>query len=410
MTTLGRKIYAAAGYNTVCFGSGRKEFNPKKPMPTFEAYLKETAEGTAQQVSTPEFDEGIISNFMAGRFIKQGNLAGFLPYMMPSLSGKPCLRVEGACGSGGLALTSGIKTVLSGVAETVFVAGFEIQNTQKAVYGADVLAGAAYYNGERKEGHAFFFPGIFSNRAGSYYQKYDQSLARQGMAKWYELAILNARKTPKAQEYHNNSPDLFNLGMSAPTPKSFVEHLNFYDCSKVSDGASSIIIASESGLKKLGLKKEKCIEIVGFAGAENDITLAPQDPTTLATTGLAAQKALQCSGLTKSQIGYLELHDCFTITGLLALESIGVAEAGKAAQFILDGKTTNEGTLPVNLSGGLVGFGHPTGATGVRQLVDILHQLTGQADNQAKIKKDYAMMISMGGNDKTVTAIIAKKA
>jgi acetyl-CoA C-acetyltransferase/acetyl-CoA acyltransferase len=405
-----KKVYAAAGYNTVYFGTGRKEFHPKKPMPAFESYLKETAEGTSKQVQNPDFDEGVIANFMASRFIKQGNLAGFLPFMMPSLRGKPCLRVEGACGSGGLGLASAVKSVLSGMAESVFVAGFEIQNTQKALYGADVLAGAGYYNGERKHGHAYFFPGVFSNRAGAYCQKHDKALARQGMAKWYELAILNARKSPKAQEHHNTTSDLFVLGMSAPNPKAFVEHLNFYDCSKVSDGASSIVIASEDGLKRLGLKKEDCVEIVGFASAEDDITQQPQDPTVLSTTATAAQKALRAAGISREQIGHLELHDCFTITGLLALESMGFAAAGQGGRFVLDGNTAHDGSVPVNLSGGLVGFGHPTGATGVRQLVDILHQMTGRADNQAKLKKDHAMMISMGGNDKTVTAIIATRA
>jgi acetyl-CoA C-acetyltransferase/acetyl-CoA acyltransferase len=230
------------------------------------------------------------------------------------------------------------------------------------------------------------------------------------MAKWYEIAILNARKCPKAQEHQNTTSDLFALGMSAPNPKAFVDHLNFYDCSKVSDGASSLVIASEDGLKRLGLKKEECVEIAGFASAEDDITQLPHDPTTLSTTATAAQKALRSAGVSREQIGFLELHDCFTITGLLALESMGFAAPGQGGRFVLDGNTAVDGSLPVNLSGGLVGFGHPTGATGVRQLVDIILQMTGRADNQAKLKKDHAMMISMGGNDKTVTAIIATRA
>lgn len=405
---LRKKVYAAAGYNTVYFGSGRKEFDPSKPMRTFESYLKETAAGTCAQLSNPDFDEGLLGSFMPGRFIKQANLPAFLPFMVSNLQGKPCTGIEGACGTGGRAIAMAVRSVLSELAQTVFVAAFEIQNTVKAVYGADVLAGAAYYNKERKTGEAFFFPGIFSERAGAYYEKYGQSLAREGMARWYEQAILNARKNPKAQEYHNQAPDLFALGMTPPNPKQFVPYLNLYDCSKVTDGASSIVILSEEGLHKCKLNKADVVEIIGIGEAEDDITQPPKDLTVLSTTEIAVQKALSMAGIKKEDIAVLEIHDCFSINALLALEAIGFAEKGKSPYFIMDGKTRLEGEIPTNLSGGLSGFGHPTGASGVRQMVDLLQQLTGKAENQANIKKPYGMMISMGGNDKTVTCFIVK--
>lgn len=405
-----KKIYFGAGFNTVCFGSGRKEFDPKRPMPGFESYLKQAAEGTLAQIPHPEFDEGVIANFMAGRFLKQGNLPGFLPMAVPGLTGKPCVRVEGACGSGGLGLAAAIKSVLSDMADSVFVAGFEVQNTLKAVYVADVLAGAGYFNGDRKHGHAYFFPGSFSDRAGAYVEKYGAGLARKGMAKWYEQSILNARKNPKAQEYHNTARDLFQLGMTPPDGRRFVPHLNLYDCSKVSDGASSLVVASEEGVKRLGLDKAKMAELAGFHGSEGDITRKPEDPTVLENTARAALGAMEMAGIGHGEVGVLELHDCFSITGLLALESIGFAKAGGAPDFVLEGRVAPDGVLPTNLSGGLGGFGHPVGASGVRQMVDLVEQLTGTAPNQAKTAKDHGMMVSMGGNDKTVTALIVKRA
>lgn len=408
MRTLKRKIYVAAGYNTVYFGSGRSDFDPAKPMRSFEEYLKETAAGTASQVVNPHFDEGIIGSFMSGRFIKQANLPGFLPFMMPDLLGKPCTAVEGACGTGGRAIAMAMRSVLSELSDAVFVAAFEMQNTMKAIYGADVLAGAAYYSKERKNGGAFFFPRIFSDRAGAYYEKYGYDIARQGMARWYELSILNARKNPKAQEFHHSSQDLLSLGMTPPNPAQFVQHLNLYDCSKVSDGASSLVVMNEEGFIRSGIPKDLAIEIVGLGEAEDDISTIPTDLTVLTTTEKAVAKALQQAKITKDDIGILEIHDCFSITGLLSLEAIGFADKGKAPYFILAGNTTPEGVIPTNLSGGLAGFGHPTGATGVRQLVDLLHQFTGKADNQVNIQKPYGMMISMGGNDKTVTCIIVK--
>jgi acetyl-CoA C-acetyltransferase/acetyl-CoA acyltransferase len=415
MRKLRKKVYFGAGYNTMYFGSGRPEFHPGKPMPTFEAYLKETAAGTLAQLAAgaeSAFDEGVVANFMAGRFLKQGNLPGFLPMAVPGLEGKPCTRVEGACGSGGLALVAAVKSVLSDMADAVFVAGFEVQNTLKAVYGADVLAAAGYVNGHRKEGHAYFFPGVFSDRAGAYYERYGTDTARRGMAKWYELAILNARRNPKAQEHHNAAQDPFALGMTPPDGRRFVHHLNLFDCSKVSDGASSLVVADEEGLARLGLRKEDCVELAGFHGSEGDITEKPAEPTVLENTGRAARGALEMAGISKEEVGFLELHDCFSITGLLALESIGFAPAGGAPAFVLDGHCAPEGSIPTNLSGGLCGFGHPVGATGVRQMVDLVEQLTAKAPNPARGAgaRDHGMMVSMGGNDKTVTSLVVRRA
>jgi acetyl-CoA C-acetyltransferase/acetyl-CoA acyltransferase len=408
MKTLRKKIYVAAGYNTTYFGSGRKEFHPKKPMPQFEDYLKETYKGTADQLGQAEFDEGVFTNFIAARFIKQANLPGFLPFMAPSLMNKPCTRVEGACGSGGLGVAYAVRSILSEMADSVLVVGGEIQNTMKAIYGADVLAAAGYHKAERKDGHAFFFPGVFSQRAGAYGEKYDAELARKGMAKWYELAITNARKNPKAQEHHNSNPNLFETGMTPPNAKFFLPNLNLFDCSKVTDGASSLVIASEEGLDKLGIDLKDAVEIVGISSAEGDITAAPEDWTYLSTTKVAVTNALEMAGIDKDALSALELHDCFSIAGMIALETIGFAERGKAGQFLLDGNTTVDGKIPTNMSGGLCGFGHPVGVSGVRQLVDLLHQFTNKAEQPINYSTPYGMMVCMGGNDKTVTSIVVK--
>lgn len=399
----------AAGYSTTFMGPGRKEFDPSKPMRSFESYLQETAEGTLKQVRQIDIDEGFIGSFMSARFIKQANLPGFLPSMVPGLSDKPCTGIEGACGTGGRAIAAAMRSVLSDLSDVVFVAAFEMQNTVKSIYGADILAGAGYYNGQRKEGHAFFFPGVFAKRAGAYFKKYGEKTTREALAKWYELAILNARLNPKAQEYHNQVKDLIKLGMTKPDEKSFLPYLNPYDCSKVSDGAASLLILSEEGLKRAGISKTEAIEILGLGEAESDITKAPVDPTVLSTTALAIKKALDLAKITLNDVGVLEVHDCFSITGLLALEAIGFAKRGESPAFVLDGQTAINGHIPTNASGGLIGFGHPTGASGVRQLVDLQYQLTNQAANQISLKRPFGLMFSMGGDDKTVTSLVVRK-
>ena len=342
----------AAGYNTISLGSGRKEFNPKKPRPGLEEYIKEAGQGTLKMVGgSANIDEGVIGNFMAAKFNNQGNLAALIPFIDEGLKWKPSCRVEGACCSGGLALVTAIKSVLAETAETVLALGVEVQNTVKAVYGADILAGAGWYK-ERKAGHAYFFPGKFSDRAGDYFKKFGHERTRKGMARWYRNAIENARLVPTAQEHQNTQEDLEAAAMYKPNPKSFVENLTVYDCSKVSDGAASIAVMSEEGLKKAGIAKKDAIEVVGFGQVEADLTTPPTDLTRLDTTEEAVKRALASAGIGPEKLGTVECHDCFTITGILSVEAIGLAKHGEGADFVCAGHTARNGKIPFNTTGG----------------------------------------------------------
>ena len=401
----------AAGYNTISLGTGRKEFHPKKPRPGLEHYLEEAGQGTLKQIGGADnVDEGVVGNFMAARFNKQAHLGAFMPMIDAKMMHKPSTRTEGACASGGLALISGIKSVLAESAEVVLSLGVEVQNTQKAIYGADVLAGAGWFQ-KRKAGHAYFFPGQFSDRAGAYYDKYGKDYTRKGLAKWFANAIENARLCETAQEFHNSHPDPMKLGMTEPNGKVFTDHLNVFDCSKVSDGASAIAILSEEGLERCGIDKKDAVEVVGVGHAVGNITEDPSDLTKLDTMAKAIQLALDSAGITKDDLATVEVHDCFTIAGVLVTEALGFAKSGEGAQFVADGNTARDGKIPMNTTGGLIGWGHPTGATGVHQAVTIWEQLTGKAgDAQIEISpnRPYGMTINMGGDDKTVVVIVYK--
>lgn len=413
MKNLRKRVFMAAGYNTIALGSGRKEFNPKKPRPGLEEYVKEAGQATLKLVGgAANVDEGVIGNFMAAKFNNQGNLAGLIPYIDEGLKWKPSCRVEGACCSGGLALVTGIRSVLAETADVVLTLGVEVQNTVKAVYGADILAGAGWSK-ERKAGHAYFFPGKFSDRAGEYFKRFGLERTRKALARWYRNAIENARLVPTAQEFHNTQEDLEAVALAKPNPKSFVDNLNVFDCSKVSDGAASIAIMSEEGLKKAGIDKKDAVEVVGFGQVEADLTKPPADLAKLDTTEEAVKRALASAGIAVKDLGTVECHDCFTITGILSVEAIGLAAQGEGADFVSAGNTARNGKIPFNTTGGLVGWGHPTGATGVRQAVTIWEQLTGKAGKwQVEIPADrpYALSISMGGNDRTVVAIVYRRA
>src|SRR4030042_458616 len=159
-----RKVYMAAGHHTTSLGTGRKEFHPKKPRPGLGEYIQD-----------------------AGR---------------------------------GGALTAAMKSVLAGTADVVLAVGVEVQNTVKAVYGADILGGAGWYRGERKKGHAYFFPSLFSDRAGAYFEKYGRDKTRRAFARWYRNAVGNARPCDTAQECHNACEDLAAVGLTEPHPRA----------------------------------------------------------------------------------------------------------------------------------------------------------------------------------------------
>ena len=413
MKQLRRKVYMTAGYNTVSLGTGRREFNPKKPRPGIEHYISEAGKGVLEKIGGADnVDESVIGNFMAARFNKQANLPGFVPMIDKKLEHKPAISVEGACGSGGLALMYGIRAVLAETADVVLTLGVEVQNTVKAIYGADILAGAGWYQ-KRKQGHAYFFPGQFSDRAGAYYEKYGYDETRAAMAKWYGNAIENARLDPTAQECQNTTPDPTAVAMKMkPNGAAFVDNLTVLDCSKVSDGASGIAICSEEGLKRIGKSTEEAVEVLGFGHVVRNITEDPKDPTELSTIKEAARKAMENAGVTIDQIGTIETHDCFSIAGILAVEALGLAPRGKGAAWVAEGNTARNGKMPMNTTGGLIGWGHPTGATGVHQAVTVWQQLTGNAGKaQIELPEDrpYGMTINMGGDDVTVVAIVYKR-
>lgn len=410
MRRLPKSLYLAAGATTTSLGPGRPEFHPLKARPGLRETLLAATTATLAQIPDPSgLDEGVIGNFMAARFNHQGHLGALLAGAHPALHHKPMIRVEGACASGGLALATALKNVASGMADSVLVAGIEVQNTVKAVYGADILAGAGYYDGERKAGHPFFFPGTFSDRAGAYAARFGAQRTREAMAAWFAAAIEQARLEPTAQEHHNGVVDLRALGLTAPDGRTFCEHLNLFDCSKVSDGAASLVVASAEGLDRLGIPRSEAVEVVGLGQAASDLAAAPDDLAALATTRHAALLAQAMAGVGAREVQAFEVHDCFTITGILSLEALGLAAQGEGVDLVLAGANRPGGPHPTNLTGGLIGWGHPTGASGVRMAVDLLRQLKGRAGQwQLDGAPRLGQMVSMGGNDKTVVSLVLR--
>jgi acetyl-CoA C-acetyltransferase len=174
--------------------------------------------------------------------------------------------------------------------------------------------------------------------------------------------------------------------------------MHILDCSPITDGAAAVIVTSEEVAKKLG---KPYIKVIGSGVATDTIQLAQrEDMTTIKAAKIASEKALKMAGKTIKDIQFAEVHDCFTIAELMILEAIGKYEPGKAGKATLDGETALDGKFPVNPSGGLKSKGHPVGATGVAQAVEIYKQLTGQAENGRQIQGSpkIAMAQNMGGS------------
>ena len=204
MNKLRRKVYMTAGYNTVSMGTGRKEFHPKKPRPGLEHYIREAGRGVLQQIGGAGERRRGRDRQLHGRPLQQpgqpgrahpGHRRGAAVEAVHARRRRVLLGRAGA--DDGHQVGAGRDGRRSSLA-----VGVEVQNTVKAIYGADILATAGW-TPERKTGHAYFFPGKFSDRAGAYFEKYGRERTRKAMARWYRNAIENARLCPTAQEYHN---------------------------------------------------------------------------------------------------------------------------------------------------------------------------------------------------------------
>jgi acetyl-CoA acyltransferase len=186
------------------------------------------------------------------------------------------------------------------------------------------------------------------------------------------------------------------------------EYLRVSDCSQVSDGGSALVLCSEEGMRKIGRAAPQCVEIVACEVATASLAEDPA-PTRLDNTALAARRAYERAGIKPSEIQVAEVHDCFTVNEILMYEALGFAEEGHGARLVREGATEIGGRLPVNTGGGLVAFGHPVGATGVKQPLEIYRQLQGQCgDYQVRSFPRVGLCANMGGDDRTSVVTICR--
>jgi acetyl-CoA C-acetyltransferase len=347
-------------------------------------------------VSGKEIDALYLGNMSGGRFIDQEHI-GALIADYSGLSKNlhiPATRVEAACASGGLALRQAIAAVASGYSDIVVAAGAEKMTDVGTEEASSALASAADREWEGMAGATF--PGLYAMIAKLHMYRYGTTSEQLA-----EVAVKNHKNgslNPIAQ-YKNiiSVSDVLKSIMVA-------DPLHIFDCSPITDGASALVLAPADVAHKY---TDTPIYIKATAQASDTIALHDRrDITTLDATVVAAKRAYSMAKLKPKDIDLVEVHDCFTIAEICAIEDLGFADKGKGGIVTAEGETAIGGRIPVNTSGGLKACGHPVGATGIKQAVEIVAQLRGDAGRRQVDGANYGMTHNVGGSGATAVVHI----
>jgi acetyl-CoA C-acetyltransferase len=337
-----------------------------------------------------QIDALYVGNMSAGRFVEQEHIGALISdYAGLSRRHIPSTRVEAACASGGLALRQAILSVASGYQNVVIAAGVEKMTDVSSGTAADALAAAA-----DREWECFFgatFPALYAMMARLHMRRYGTTHDQMAMVavKNHHHASLN----PLAQ-YHMEVTvdDVENSPMVA-------DPLHVLDCSPISDGAAAVILAPTELARKFA---DTPIRIAGSGQASDTLALHDRrDLTTLDATVHAARSAFSQAAIEPKQVDVAEVHDCFTIGEILAIEDLGFFEKGQGGRATEEGLTAFGSSMPVNTSGGLKACGHPVGATGIKQAYEIALQLRGEAGKRQVDEAEIGLTHNVGGSGGT---------
>ncbi|MBI4170611.1 MAG: thiolase domain-containing protein [Candidatus Aenigmarchaeota archaeon] len=342
-------------------------------------------------VEKQEIESIYIGNMSAGRFAGQEHL-GALAADCIGVS-VPATRYEAACASGSVAFRNAYNAVAAGQEKLVLVIGVE-KMTDVAVPSA-VLSLAAAGDQEWEASSGLTFAGAYALIARRHMHEFGTT--KEQLAAVAVQNHSNAVGNPYAQfPVAVKMEDVLNANMIA-------EPLGLLDCSPITDGAAAVVIAEESIAKKLG--NAPAWVLGSGQGADTLALHSRKSLTEMLATKQAAKKAFEQAGVQRKDMDVVEVHDCFTINEIIGLEDLGFCEKGKGGKFVEDGKIEKGGEVPTNTLGGLKACGHPVGATGVRQIIDITRQLRGKAYNQVNGAR-YGLNLNIGGSGATAVVNI----
>jgi acetyl-CoA C-acetyltransferase len=406
MTTM-RPVYVLGGYQTDFARNWTKEGKH------ISAMIREAVTGALVEtgVDPVEVGCGHVGNFAAELYAMQGHLGAFLVDVDPAFAGLPTARHEAACASGSIALLAASAEIEAGRYECALVVGVEQMKTVSPQVGGDFLGTAAWYEREAK-GIEFPFPKLFGRLGDEYDRRY--GLDDQYLARVSAINYDNARRNPKAQtrtwymnEAHARCNDAYNATISGPGGRIKVS-----DCSQVTDGAVAVLVASEAFARSWAARRRTALERVprirgwGHRTApltfDDKVAESRDQPYVLPHTRQAIVDAFRRAGIADCwALDGIETHDCFTTSEYMAIDHFGLTAPGESWKAIEEGVIAPGGKLPINPSGGLIGCGHPVGATGVRQLLDAALQTSGRAGAmQVEGARTFATL-NIGGSGTT---------
>ena len=342
-----------------------------------------------------DLDAIYLGNMSAGRFIGQEHVAALVSGEL-GLS-IPAVRVEGACASGGIALRQAILAILSGQHNIVLAGGAEKMTDLMADSVTTSLMGAADQEWEAYYG--LTFPSLYAMIARRH--MFDFGTTREQMAKVAVKNHHNATMNPIAQfKKEITVEDVINAPMVS-------DPLTLFDCSPITDGAATMILCREDLAKKY---TDKPIYIIGTGQASDTLALHDRRSlTTLDATVKASQIAYKQAGVTHKDLDLAEVHDCFTIAEIVATEDLGFCKKGEGGKLLDEGVTQIGGKIPVNTSGGLKAVGHPVGATGIKQAIEIVLQLRGTAGKRQVKDAEIGLTHNVGGSGATAVVHILSR-
>ena len=351
-----------------------------------------------------------VGNFIAENYINQGHLGALLTEVSPALYGVPSARYEAACASSSVALDAAITKIKTDEYDLAIVVGWELMKTVDSKKCGDILGRAAYYSKEGN-GISFPFPKLFGKLADETIRKYELNEQEylDALAKISEINYSNAKRNPLAQTRSWFMDYAQASRRGTETNPSVGGKLAISDCSQVTDGAAVVILASERMIEKLGVENVPYVKGWGHRTApmlfEKKVSEQPESAYILPWTRQAIVEAYERSGLTVEDIDVFETHDCFTSSEYVAISSFGICEPGKEIETIEAGTIAFDGAKPINPSGGLIGCGHPVGASGARMFLDLYKQVSGKAGEYQVLKNGKlprnAMMLNIGGTATT---------
>ncbi|MFA5002864.1 MAG: thiolase domain-containing protein [Methanolinea sp.] len=336
-----------------------------------------------------------VGNMSAGRFIEQEHIGALIAdYAGLATTHIPSTRVEAACASGGLSFRQAFISVASGIEDIVVAAGVEKMTDVASGASVEALAGAADREWEGFVGATF--PGLYAMIANDYMNRYP--LTREQLAQVAVKNHYNGARNPIAQFQQEITLETVLRSTLVADP------LRLFDCSPITDGAAAVVLAPLEMAKKF---TDTPVKILASSQASDTIALHDRrDISTLDASVAAGRRAFSMSGLSPKDIDLVEVHDCFTIAEICAIEDLGFCKKGEAGRLTGEGVTALHGDLPVNTSGGLKACGHPVGATGIKQVCEVVMQLRGEAGKRQIDGARIGMTHNVGGTGATVAVHI----